>query len=211
MVVKTGILDHVVLTVRNIQYINPQKFNSISKFNWICLANDFFLYMFISFFKFYLLLLIYFCTYFDLQSVRKDILEQTVHESVPQIVNLTYVDTQTDRVLPVLHDGRVIIAPLVLLSQTINRLQIRVEGFTKSVKTINSFVTNQLTVPDVKNITYTIVIQFCYLCIKFNLSNGFYHIISIYFKVRKVAHMLTLRLDLTQKCNSFSKNQTKTI
>lgn len=47
-----------------------------------------------------------------LTSVRKDILEQTVHESVPQIVNLTYVDTQTDRVLPVLQDGRVIIAPL---------------------------------------------------------------------------------------------------
>lgn len=47
-----------------------------------------------------------------LTPARKDISEQTVPGCVHQIVNLTYVDTQMDRVLPVLQDGRVIIAPL---------------------------------------------------------------------------------------------------
>lgn len=50
--------------------------------------------------------------HFVLMPVRKDILAETVHGCVHQTVNLTHVETQTDRVLPVLQDGRVIIVPL---------------------------------------------------------------------------------------------------
>lgn len=50
--------------------------------------------------------------HFVLTHARKDILAQTVPGCVHRIVNLTHVDTQMECVLPVLQDGRVIIAPL---------------------------------------------------------------------------------------------------
>lgn len=58
-----------------------------------------------------------FCIYFHLQPVRRDTLAKTVPGCVHQIANMAFVTTRTDRALPVLQDGRVIIAPPVMLSQ----------------------------------------------------------------------------------------------